>query len=356
MAYYFVTASKDASVYLQQPNQNTGLDEVLDISKIYYGTVRDVSRALLKFDLTHLSQSLSNGSVSLTEAELILRETESDEIPLEYTIYGYPIYTDWEMGPGKRFDEISTQGVTWNYAEGDSATDWLTSILVPGIDANPNNGAGGVWITSVTASQSFDYQSADIKMDIKDILLGWLSGSYSDNGLILKHSNSFENDTNDYGNLKFFSKETHTIYQPKIAIGWDDQTFTTGSLTALSTDTELVVKPKSIKKEYRKGKKYKIRVTGREAYPVKTFTNSFSYGTVKYLPSTTQYQIRDFESNDVIIPFSDYSKVSCDENGNFIEIDFTNWESNRVYSIEFKIDVDGNELYFDDEITFNVID
>ena len=29
MAYYFMTASKDASVYLQQPNQNTGLDEML---------------------------------------------------------------------------------------------------------------------------------------------------------------------------------------------------------------------------------------------------------------------------------------------------------------------------------------
>jgi len=51
MAYYFLTASKDASVYLQQPNQNTGLDEILEISKIYYGNVKDVSRALLKFDV-----------------------------------------------------------------------------------------------------------------------------------------------------------------------------------------------------------------------------------------------------------------------------------------------------------------
>jgi hypothetical protein len=356
MGYYFVTASKDASVYLQQPNQNTGLDEVLEVSKVYYGTIRDVSRALIQFDLTHLSQSLSSGLVSLEDAELILRETESEEIPLEYTVYGYPINTSWEMGPGKRFDEISTQGATWNYAEGDTATDWLTSILVPGIDANPNSGAGGVWITSVAASQSFDYQSADIKMDVKSILESWLSGSITNNGLILKHSNAFENNTSDYGILKFFSKETHTIYQPKIAIGWDDQTFTTGSLTPLSTDAELVVKPKPIKNDYRKGKKYKIKIAGREAYPVKTFSSSFSYGTSKYLPSTTQYQIRDFDSNDVIIPFGNYSKVSCDTNGNYIEIDFTNWESNRVYKIEFKIDVDGNELYYDDEITFNVID
>jgi hypothetical protein len=57
MAYYFLTASKDASVYLQQPNQNTGLDEILEVSKVFYGNIRDKSRALLKFDVGYLSAS-----------------------------------------------------------------------------------------------------------------------------------------------------------------------------------------------------------------------------------------------------------------------------------------------------------
>jgi hypothetical protein len=55
MAYYFITASKDASVYLQQPNQNTGLDEIIEVSKVYYGNIKDVSRSLIKFDLNVLS-------------------------------------------------------------------------------------------------------------------------------------------------------------------------------------------------------------------------------------------------------------------------------------------------------------
>ena len=42
MAYYFLTASKDASVYLQQPDQNCGLDEVLEVSKVFYGNIKDV--------------------------------------------------------------------------------------------------------------------------------------------------------------------------------------------------------------------------------------------------------------------------------------------------------------------------
>ena len=65
MAHYFLTASKDASVYLQQPDQNAGLDEVLEVSKVYYGNIKDVSRALLKFDVSNFSSSLSKSSTTL---------------------------------------------------------------------------------------------------------------------------------------------------------------------------------------------------------------------------------------------------------------------------------------------------
>ena len=91
MAYYFITASKDASIYLQQPNQNTGLDQILEVSKVYYGNIKDVSRALIKFDLNALSQSIVSGDVTLSNIRLSMRETESNEIPLEYTIFAHPI-------------------------------------------------------------------------------------------------------------------------------------------------------------------------------------------------------------------------------------------------------------------------
>ena len=113
MAYYFITASKDATVYLQQPNQNTGLDEILEVTKVYYGTIKDVSRVLLKFDVSYLSSSISNDTISLGDATLLLRETESEEIPLEYTLFAHPISGSWEMGKGTRFDDIATAGVTW---------------------------------------------------------------------------------------------------------------------------------------------------------------------------------------------------------------------------------------------------
>jgi hypothetical protein len=357
MAYYFITASKDASIYLQQPDQNTGLDEILDISKVYFGNIKDISRALIKFDLDALAQTISIGDAVIDSVKLSLRETESQEIPLRYTILAYPISGSWEMGNGTRFDKISTTGVNWKYREGDSNIDWLPNGLASGSDSNPNDGTGGTWYTASAASQSFNYQSADLNIDVKDIVELWLSGSLPNEGFILKHTNQYENDTNDYGILKFFGKETNTIYQPKLVIGWDDQIFNTGSLQPVDLeDGEVVIRVKPLTKEYKLNTTKIIRLVGREKYPLKTFANAFATDVVKYLPSTTYYQIKDYESNDVIIPFSDYSKVSCDSNGNYIKFDFTNWQPNRVYKIEFKIETESDTIHFDDKITFKIVE
>ena len=354
MAYYFLTASKDASVYLQQPNQNTGFDEILEISKVYYGNVKDVSHTLLKFEVGYISKSISEQSIKLDMATLILKETESEEIPLEYTIYANPIFGNWEMGTGTRFDNITTAGVTWNYREGDSKLEWIENGFEANTTASINDGSGGTWYTNYGSSQSFNYQTADINMNVKSMLTAWMSGSIQNNGIILKYSTENESDTQDYGILKFFSKETNTIYQPKIQIAWDDQIFTTASLSAL-TANDIKVGVTNLKKEYKVGSEVKLKIFGRELYPLKTFTNTFSYETVKYLPQTTYYQIKDVNSDDVIIPFSDYSKVSCDETGNYIKINFSNWEAGRTYKIEFKVDNDGDVQYFDNDTTFSLI-
>lgn len=351
--HYFLTASKDATVYLQQPNQNTGLDEILEISKVYYGNIKDVSRPLIKFELGYLSSSLASENFGMEEARLILRETQGEEVPLEYTVYAFPISGSWEMGRGTRFDEISTQGVTWNYREGDSLLEWVETGLADDTDSNPNNGTGGTWWTLYSSSQFFNYQTTDIDMDVVGILKEWMSGSIPNEGFIFKLDNELENNTQDYGIIKIFSKETNTIYQPKIRIGWDDQLFQTGSLLPLSSE-EITVGVKNFKKEYKVGTTPKIRVFGRELYPLKTFTNTFAYTNIKYLPQTTYYQIKDFESDDVIIPFSKYSKVSCDSNGNYIKLNLSNWEANRVYKIEFKVETDEDIQYFDNDITFLV--
>jgi hypothetical protein len=258
------------------------------------------------------------------------------------------------MGIGTRFDNISTQGVTWNYREGDTKQDWLENNLNLGTDANPNNGTGGTWYTSYSSTQTFNYQTSDIEMNLNSMLIAWMSGSISNNGIILKYSDTKENNTEDYGIIRLFSKETHTIHQPKIRVGWDDQSYITGSLTALTAD-DIKIGITNFKKEYKLGSTPKLKIFARELYPVKTFTNQFSYSTSQYLPTTSYYQIKDFASDDVIIPFSEYSKISCDGDGNYVKLNLSNWEADRVYKIEFKVENNGGVQYFDDDITFSIV-
>lgn len=350
--YYFVTSSKDASLYLQQPTQNTGLDEVLEVSKVYYGSLKDTARSLIKFDINGLSSSLASGAVTMSSAELILRECESTEIPLEYTIEAYPVSQSWEMGIGTRFDDITTDGVTWNQRT--DGSDWLVGDMSPE-SSGSYNGKGGTWFTGSAATQSFAYESSDINMDVLSAVDSWISGSLTNEGFILKHTSAFENDNNDYGQLKFFSKETHTIHQPKIKIGWDDSVFETGSLSALTLTEDIKLNTKRLKKSYKVGTTPKIEVHGRELYPARTFSNTFAYNDVNYLPTSSYYQISDLNSNDIIIPFGDYSKLSCDANGNYFKINLTNFEINREYKVEFKVERSDTVEYFDDDITFEVV-
>ena len=350
--YHFVTASKDASIYLQQPTQNTGFDEILEISKTYYGSLKDISRSPIQFDINSVSQSVASGDITASSAELVIRECESIEIPVNYSIYAYPVSESWDMGIGTRFDDISTDGCSWN--KRNSSTDWLVGSA--SLESSGSfNGKGGMWFTGSFATQSFSYESSDIVMDVSESVSSWIDGDLPNNGFILKHDSSLENDTEDYGQLKFFSKETNTIYQPKLRIGWDDSTYNTGSLTELTAD-DIHVTFKRLKTRYKRGSKPTIRVFAREKYPLKTYTNTYSYNDVKYLPSTVYYQIKDIITDEVIVPFhDDYTKVSCDANGHFFKLNLQNWEINRDYYIEIKINRNGVVEYFEDkDLTFTV--
>jgi len=352
--YYFLTASKDASVYLQQPDQNAGLDEVLEVSKVYYGNIKDVSRALLKFDLNGVSQSIAGGTVRLDEATLILKETDSEELPLEFTLEAYPISQSWEMGNGTRFDDISTAGVTWNNREGDTIERWLQTSEFSEVSTGSYAGLGGTYYNSVYSTQNFEYLTTDVNMDVKDIVEDWISGSIPNDGIILKLPFEKENDSTDYGILKLFSKETHTIHQPKLRIGWDDVSFTTGSLTELTSE-EIKVGIRNFKKEYKVNTTPKLRVIGRDLYPLKSFTSTAQYGISKFLPTLSYYQIKDYHSDDVIVPFSDFTKLSCDGSGNYFKLNLSNWEVDRIYNIEFKVVIDGTPQFFDEDYTFSIV-
>ena len=114
--HYFIYADKDATIYSgSTPNklastvveeQNTGLDSILELDKWTPDTglnpmitTKAVSRVLVNFDLTSLSSSIVAGDITSPSYNLRLYSTENTtEIPISYTLYGYPVSQSWEMG------------------------------------------------------------------------------------------------------------------------------------------------------------------------------------------------------------------------------------------------------------------
>ena len=62
--HYFEYAEKDSTLYSRSGSQNTGIDEILEVTKdtSAAGVVQGVSRILIKFDTTYISSSISSDS------------------------------------------------------------------------------------------------------------------------------------------------------------------------------------------------------------------------------------------------------------------------------------------------------
>jgi hypothetical protein len=357
----FYTSSFDASIYLQQPEQNSGRDEILEVGKLYYGSSKEIARSLIKFNIASISSSISDENISGSwQAYINLKASNSEEIPLEYTIYANAISQSWSMGTGTKFDNITSDGVSWKYRNGiDTWQDNViggTAVFTPGTTGSAN-AEGGTWYTGSEASQSYSYESDDVRMDVTNLIKLWMSGSVPNNGFIIHHGLTNEQNTLDYGVLKFFSKETGTIYEPKLEIVWDNTIFTTGSLqpvTGVAEDGYKIVLL-NLKREYPRDQRIKIRVKGRDMYPSKSFGTTFEYDQVKYLPQTTYYQLEDYITNDVIVPFGNYSKISCDSTSNYFTLDLNTLPIRRTYRIKLKIVESGISTIIDDKLIFEIV-
>jgi hypothetical protein len=355
----FYTSSYDASIYLQQPEQNAGRDQILEVGKLYYGDIKDIARSLIKFDITSVSSSISNGDISGSwKAFMNLKSANSAEIPLEYSIYANAVSQSWTMGTGTKFDNISSDGVSWYYKNGSSKWLDLSGSYSAGSDTGSiSNGGGGTWYTASMASQSFNNELDDIRMDVTNIVSSWISGSLPNNGLIIHHGLSNEADILDYGVLKFFSKETGTIYQPKLELVWNDFTFSSSlSIVTGSAQDGYKVVLTNLKNEYQKDSKIKIRVKGRDAYPAKSFGTTFAYDQNKYIPTTSYYQLEDYITGEIIFPFGDFTKISCDNTSNYFVMDLNSLPTNRTYKLKLKIVESGISTIIDDKLIFQIID
>ena len=384
--HYFEFATADATLYEGEATQsvNTGLDPILEVRKDMNdnATVINVSRALVKFNLLYISASVQNSLIpKSTKYYLNLYDAGSVDLPSSQTLYSYPVSQSWTMGDGTYHSNPQiTEGCSWRYRDGENdGTQWISG----------SNNTGGTWFSgsyasgtrNLTCSSSLEYETTDIRMDVTDIVHAWIySGSlYPNQGFMVKRSGSVgnvrsgsgvqEGDTIKYGQLKFFSRDTSTIYPPKLEAVWDDQTWSTGSLEPLTGSAleDTVIYFKGLRPEYKQNSKVRFRLVGRERYPKKTYSTTAAEVAVKYLPSGSQfiehgtyYQVRDAVTDDVIIPYGTGSIVSCDTESNYFNVWMNGLQPERYYKFEIRV-VTGSkssatqiENYYDDDFTFKV--
>ncbi len=215
-------------------------------------TTKYVDRTLFQFNVSAISASVASGNIVNPQFTLRLKVCNEYQLPITYNVYALPISQSWNMGNGYYSDGGSSLGASWTFRDNDDGNTWYSQSFSsprPAIDfiSNPLLATasfaygGGTFYTSSVCSQSFDYEASDINMDVTPIVMQWLSGSIPNEGLMLIHSDELQTTGSGFV-LRFFSRDTNTIYSPYLDVAWDDITFgidgnsgfVTGSMTTSS--------------------------------------------------------------------------------------------------------------------------
>ena len=339
MSRVYLTPTKDASIYEVFSTLNTGYDEILEVGKLRNDRQysNGAVRSLIQFDLTDLQGAPTTSVVFLNLTVAHAEKLRQDEL-----VYICQVSSSWNEGSGYTMQTpfVSDDGVTWRTKT--SGSYW--------------NASGSDYLTDIVVSQSVtDLTNDELRINVTDLIAPMISGSsLTDNyGLILFFTGSSEDDNDNEGNIRFFSRQTHTVHEPRLELAWLNQTFTTGSLSTLPNfDIELA--PKNLKSEYTKGDKSKLYFTVRDKYPAKTYTNTSRFSNKYYLPSGSQFSIVDAGSGTTVVPFDQYSHVDCDTVASYVLIDTTPLYKNRHYDLKLKVTL-GSETMITKPFRFKVV-
>jgi hypothetical protein len=373
MSVYKLFPSKDATIYSKSPYKNTGLDEILELTVDTTSSNASYnSRFLIQFDTTEIQNIYNDFSLTSYPYDINLRcyNAEAngldDSVILEIKTVYASSPSEWNMGTGKvAYDPYYINGVSWIYEQKDYTSLWPTDSNATYTTSWYNVAGGGAWFSAsiYQYTQSFSYYTnKDINVSVKQTVNGWKTGSISNNGFLVKikddvnYPTQYLSQITTSPTLKYFSRDTHTIYPPCLEFKWDDSEDNSNNIDILNTlpaiisidNNSGVFYPSSVNQ---------FRVNSRPEYPVRIFQTS-SYYTQNYgLPyGDSCYAIKDLDTNEYVIDFDNqYTQLSLDDDGSYFTLHMNGLEPERYYSILIKTIIDNNTLVFDTNYNFKVI-
>jgi hypothetical protein len=366
MAVYKIFPEKDATLYSEYPNMNSGIDEIIEATTAE-SVAGDptVSRFLVKFNQSEILDVINNKATGSLAAYLRVFVAKVEGLGQETTLHCYPISGSWQNGTGKYLDSPATEnGVSWNFRTSSGSGAWQTSSFVTGATASfsASNPGGGNWYTSSTyiRTASYEYRSEfDIELNTTSTVLAWYSGSITNDGFIIKQDDTaeFSTDPAKRVEFKYFSVDTNTIYPPQLEFRWNDFRYSTGSSTQTIINTaDLVATLPNNTGTFYSESIQRFRINVRPQFPPRVFTTSSFYTTNYYLPTASFWSIKDLDTNEVVIDFdSTYTKISADSNSSYFDLHMNGLEPERYYQILIKTTVDGTTKILDDKYYFKVI-
>ena len=395
MAHYFIFPEKDATIYSHpdRVKMNTGQDEILELEKEPGSSDQHhhPSRILMAFNNDDIktahnligSETFNSTTLTTTSSvTLQLTVAETKNLVSTHNINVYAVSQSWTEGTGRYLNlPTSSNGCSWAYRDNSTTqTHWTGSSDVNYFGPNGHGTGsipesvtgvleqgGGVWYTGsnfVATQQFLEGDSLDTMFEVKSIVQKFSASLFNNdpipdgipnNGFLLKMPDSVEAAaSSSFGEIQYFSVDTHTIYPPKLVFKWDDSSYT------LPDNKEVISGSLNIslynnQKEYNQNDEVLFRIHVREKYPTRTFSTTSNFLNIGYLSNSSFYSIRDAHSEREIVPFDDYTKLSADEKGMFFKIHMKGLQPERYYRLLFKtINNDGTRIY-DDKYFFKVV-
>ena len=384
MAYYFLFPEIDTTLYSHpdRKEMNAGSDEILEIVKERGSTdnVLYPSRIILKFKNEELKDAIEDiighsNFNNITTASLQLTAAEPKNLISTLNLQVFTISQSWDEGTG-RYSNLptSSNGASWRYRNNTTvATEWTTASFGLGstgsIDSTLITEGGGVWYTGsgFTSTQQFLVgDSLDTDFDVLNIVQKFSASLFNsstyptgveNNGFLIKKPDTIEENVSaSFGELQYFSVDTHTIHPPKLCFKWDDSVFIDTATGSAKQSGELSVSLYRNHQEYNQNDEAIFRIHVRDKYPTRKFASSSNFLDVGYFTTSSFYSIRDAHTEQEVIPFdNNNTKLSADSEGMYFKLFMNGLQPERYYRVLFKhINNDGTRIY-DDNYYFKVI-
>ena len=401
MAYYFIFPETDTTLYSHpdRSTMNAGGDELLELVKEPGSSdnYHHPSRVLIKFKNDDITNAISlvgdaNFTASLSSSvKLQLSTANTKNLTSIHVINAYAVSQSWDEGTGKYLNlPTGSNGTSWEFRDNSglgtswtgsgTAADWFgsggaTDVGGTGsISSSLLTQGGGTWYTGSNfygTQQFLEGESLDTDIDVKEIIHKFsaslnASKTYPEGidnyGFLLKTLDSVEsNVTSSFGEIQYFSSNTHTIYPPKLVFAWDDainqnQYYSTSQIKRENL-SNLFLSLYDNKKEYNQNDVVKFRISVRDKYPTREFSTTSNYLNEGRLKSGNSfYSIRDAHTEREIIPFNDsFTKISNDEHSSYFTIYMKGLQPERYYRILIKLKEETETRIFDDNYFFKVV-